>query len=95
MRTVKIDSSTRIGSAEGEWTMTLSPEQKQAWEKEKQAREQRVLTPEEVELKRRRDEARIDKAIKKTARLEKIRKWTYIAVVAIYVISGALYLYYR
>ncbi len=60
--------------------MPLSSEQREAWEKEKLERGQRELSDEERELKRRRDEARIDKAIKKTARLEKIRKWTYIAV---------------
>lgn len=75
--------------------MTLSPEQKEAWEREKQAIAMQGLTPEEQELKRRRDEARIDKAIKKTARMEKIRKWTYIVVVAIYLTAAAIYLYLR
>lgn len=71
--------------------MTLSPEQKEAWEREKQEKAQRVLTSEELEEKRRRDEIRIDKAIKKTARLENVRKWTYIAVVAVYLIAVAVY----
>ncbi|HCF49945.1 MAG TPA: hypothetical protein DER60_06665 [Syntrophomonas sp.] len=75
--------------------MPLSSEQREAWEKEKLERGQRELSDEERELKRRRDEARIDKAIKKTARLEKIRKWTYIAVVAVYLTAVVLYFIMR
>lgn len=79
----------------GGQNMTLSPEQKQAWEREKQERAEQVLSAEELELKRRRDQARIDKAIMKTARLENVRKWTYIAVVAVYVIAVAWYFLLR
>ena len=71
--------------------MALTPEQRAAWEREKQERAQRELSEQERELKRRRDEALIDRAIRKAERLQKIRKWTYIAVVVIYLAAVGLY----
>lgn len=75
--------------------MPLSPEQKEAWKKEKLERAQKALTAEEQALKRQRDEARIDKAIKKTARMEKMRKWVFIGVVAFYLLAIVLYFLWR
>ncbi|MGI6435873.1 MAG: hypothetical protein ACOX0F_11025 [Syntrophomonadaceae bacterium] len=75
--------------------MPLSPEQKEAWEKEKLERAQKELTEEEQELRRQRDEARIEKAIKKTARMEKMRKWVFIGVVAVYLLAIILYFLLR
>lgn len=75
--------------------MALSPEQREAWEKEKQKREENTLSAEEEALKRKQDQARIDTAIKKTARLEKKRKWVFIVVVAIYLVCIVLYFILR
>ncbi|MGI6468258.1 MAG: hypothetical protein GXZ09_05390 [Syntrophomonadaceae bacterium] len=75
--------------------MALTPEQRAAWEREKQERAQRELSEQERELKRRRDEALIDRAIRKAERLQKIRKWTYIAVVVIYLAAVGLYFMLR
>ena len=61
----------------------------------KQERAQRELSEQERELKRRRDEALIDRAIRKAERLQKIRKWTYIAVVVIYLAAVGLYFMLR
>jgi len=75
--------------------VALTPEQKAAWEREKLERAQQETSAEERALKRRRDEALIDKAIKKAERLHKIRKWTYIGVVVIYLTAVVLYFILR
>lgn len=75
--------------------MPLTPEQREAWEREKAEREQRLLEAEEALSKRKAAENKIEEAIRAVERKEKRKKILVGIAVLIYIMAAAWYFLIR
>jgi hypothetical protein len=64
--------------------MPLTPEQRQAWEREKTARAEQEKQKEELLLKRQAQVEKIDQAINKVQRQERMKKILFIALFVVF-----------